>query len=264
MSIRKINTMISTIRSIYDENGNYLPAGNYYYEINNHDNDIFIGNITNSHGSFGIFRFTSLDLVKMMAVSQSKLLSNSNTTYENGMPNYPVPLNNPSPNLYTERISRNDFRNNNRNNTIKNITIRNNTLRNNTVSNDSIRSRYVVEAYGSTNRIVKRNENTRVNIPRTQNEVYDCTICMEKIDSTDKKILTCNHKFHTNCINKWLLENNTCPICRTTQYTNLNSSSISSTNIRSRISFLRGDRFYNAVDELQRSYRENRVIFRHK
>ena len=31
--MRKINTMISTIRSIYDEIGNYLPAGNYYYEI---------------------------------------------------------------------------------------------------------------------------------------------------------------------------------------------------------------------------------------
>ena len=33
MSIRKIKTTISTIRGVYDKNGNYLPSGNYYFEI---------------------------------------------------------------------------------------------------------------------------------------------------------------------------------------------------------------------------------------
>ena len=37
MSIRKIDTAISTIRSIYDENGNYLPSGNYYFSIKDYE-----------------------------------------------------------------------------------------------------------------------------------------------------------------------------------------------------------------------------------
>ena len=32
MSIRRIDTALNTIRSLYDENGNYLPSGNYFFQ----------------------------------------------------------------------------------------------------------------------------------------------------------------------------------------------------------------------------------------
>ena len=40
MSIRKIDTAISTIRSLYDENGNYLPSGNYYFSIKDYEKSL--------------------------------------------------------------------------------------------------------------------------------------------------------------------------------------------------------------------------------
>lgn len=60
---------------------------------------------------------------------------------------------------------------------------------------------------------------------------YKCSICLEYIYIIDKwsrlssglcaigqnpntLTLICNHKFHNNCITKWLDRHNTCPLCR--------------------------------------------------
>lgn len=43
----------------------------------------------------------------------------------------------------------------------------------------------------------------------------ECSICLEKI-TDEKKILKCNHEFHTECINLWLNEKKDCPVCRMT------------------------------------------------
>lgn len=44
-----------------------------------------------------------------------------------------------------------------------------------------------------------------------------CSIC--KTDSTDNLGTTeCNHVFHPECINLWLQESTTCPVCRTSLY----------------------------------------------
>jgi hypothetical protein len=40
-----------------------------------------------------------------------------------------------------------------------------------------------------------------------------CTICLECLNN-QLKTLPCKHQFHTRCINKWLREKNTCPMCR--------------------------------------------------
>ena len=40
-----------------------------------------------------------------------------------------------------------------------------------------------------------------------------CPICLDVIDKNIKK-LSCNHLFHTDCINKWFNYNTSCPTCR--------------------------------------------------
>ena len=44
----------------------------------------------------------------------------------------------------------------------------------------------------------------------------ECSICLEDYNDSDKlRILKCEHAFHVDCIDKWLLEcNYKCPVCR--------------------------------------------------
>jgi hypothetical protein len=42
----------------------------------------------------------------------------------------------------------------------------------------------------------------------------ECSICLENIDINDLKILSCNHKFHADCINEWIKKKPICPYCR--------------------------------------------------
>lgn len=47
-------------------------------------------------------------------------------------------------------------------------------------------------------------------------EQKTCSICQQPIewDSIIRRINICNHVYHVNCIDQWLVENNTCPTCR--------------------------------------------------
>ena len=55
-----------------------------------------------------------------------------------------------------------------------------------------------------------------------------CSICLDTHLHT--KTLDCNHTFGTECIGKWLINNDTCPLCRfivrKTYYINNKSNSI--------------------------------------
>ncbi len=43
----------------------------------------------------------------------------------------------------------------------------------------------------------------------------DCSICLQKFNKSDKiNILICKHQYHENCIKEWLVNNNSCPLCR--------------------------------------------------
>ena len=44
-------------------------------------------------------------------------------------------------------------------------------------------------------------------------ESEDCPICMETLD-TNVIVTHCEHKFHSNCLMEWNLQNTTCPLCR--------------------------------------------------
>ena len=43
----------------------------------------------------------------------------------------------------------------------------------------------------------------------------DCVICMSQVEnSASIRQLPCDHIYHTECIDQWLLVNKKCPICR--------------------------------------------------
>ena len=51
-----------------------------------------------------------------------------------------------------------------------------------------------------------------------------CCICL-KNDDRDIVELNCSHIYHRECIEKWILESNTCPLCKSsiTSITNINN-----------------------------------------
>lgn len=50
---------------------------------------------------------------------------------------------------------------------------------------------------------------------RDKNDRDLCSVCFEKfIDSDTCRELKCKHLYHQNCIDKWLSEHITCPVCR--------------------------------------------------
>ena len=43
----------------------------------------------------------------------------------------------------------------------------------------------------------------------------DCSICYDKLVSKQVQELHCGHLFHHECVERWIEESHTCPICRT-------------------------------------------------
>jgi len=41
-----------------------------------------------------------------------------------------------------------------------------------------------------------------------------CSICLEKIGKKHQKKTICNHYFHYKCLDLWVQNNNSCPLCR--------------------------------------------------
>ena len=46
--------------------------------------------------------------------------------------------------------------------------------------------------------------------------IETCPICFDTIVS-DRKELTCDHTFHTECITQWFVTADSCPVCRVSQ-----------------------------------------------
>ena len=158
-----IKTTISTQQNFFDEAGQLVPKGNYYFKINKFEKDMCIGELK-CKGSYGHFVFKPIDMIKMMAVGQSRLARRTQIEEEE-LPSYDSPVTSPS----NFRITKNSF---------------------------------------LSSRLTK---NTIVNT--FENNYEKCSICMQDI-SNNSKTLICNHVYHRNCINTWLFNANTCPICR--------------------------------------------------
>ncbi|MCL7036958.1 hypothetical protein MKW94_021690 [Papaver nudicaule] len=45
-------------------------------------------------------------------------------------------------------------------------------------------------------------------------EENECTICTESLDCHEVIRCPCSHTSHSGCLMKWLLVNNSCPVCR--------------------------------------------------
>jgi len=60
--------------------------------------------------------------------------------------------------------------------------------------------------------------------PKNKEKSQDCIICFEELKEEATTVLKCNHKFHADCIHKWVHNkvDKTCPTCRDV-ITNLNS-----------------------------------------
>lgn len=50
---------------------------------------------------------------------------------------------------------------------------------------------------------------------KTLKSFENCSICLNKIFEDTLKITKCNHTFHKDCIETWLITNKKCPLCRT-------------------------------------------------
>ena len=86
-----MKVFLCTDKNLFDCNDKYLPAGKYYYIIDNFSNkNTVIGNIVNSDKSKNKYEFRCYTLITMMAKSQSYLSRRANIKNDN-MPNYPSP-----------------------------------------------------------------------------------------------------------------------------------------------------------------------------
>jgi hypothetical protein len=82
--------------------------------------------------------------------------------------------------------------------------------------------------------------------------ISECSICMEQIINENDKVITrCNHHFHSGCLHRWTMQNNSCPNCRTLNaavcyigYPNLNIDIPDSP-----ASIIRNSPFYHILEE---------------
>lgn len=47
-----------------------------------------------------------------------------------------------------------------------------------------------------------------------ENNVELCSICLDDLDDKELYELNCNHIFHRECIQRWLMTSTICPLCR--------------------------------------------------
>ena len=61
---------------------------------------------------------------------------------------------------------------------------------------------------------LKKNKNKKIEKKNKKVCHVDCCICMESIVVDECKKTECNHMFHEGCINRWLENASSCPLCR--------------------------------------------------
>ena len=49
----------------------------------------------------------------------------------------------------------------------------------------------------------------------SSNTTQTCAICLSQISVNEFEILPCAHSYHQRCIQRWIMQSQTCPVCRT-------------------------------------------------
>ena len=105
--MEKIKTAISTIKSLWDRDDQWLPPGNYFFTVIKIKNKYIEGTVSGAHGFEGAFEFGIKDFIKMMAISQARLARKAGENMDE-MPTYPSPPPSPRrhyPNNYVNKES---------------------------------------------------------------------------------------------------------------------------------------------------------------
>jgi hypothetical protein len=189
-----IKTSISSCTDIFDVNGLWLPKGNYYFSISR---------ITRNHAEGELYerafqaayKFKLPDIIRMMSASQARLARRASIVNLQ-MPSILSPSNSPThfPNL------------------IARVTPQR--IIHTSPTNSVIRRLPTIPPEGESSDIstLLHSESE----PVLNASIITCTICLNAVVD-NKKTLTCNHHFHTNCIDRWIRirpRDPRCPICR--------------------------------------------------
>ena len=63
--------------------------------------------------------------------------------------------------------------------------------------------------------ISQLNQHTTLENMTNEEQAFDCTICQETVRTgIYRKINSCGHCFHVHCIDSWLDQHSSCPVCR--------------------------------------------------
>lgn len=106
------------------------------------------------------------------------------------------------------------------------------------IANSGGEDRYMVNNYSPNNIKINRLINLGIistiiitdnNKPEYSHD--DCCICLNEVIIHDSiYLLPCNHHFHKDCIRPWLLEKQTCPLCKLDLINYIEESTASNTN----------------------------------
>ena len=55
----------------------------------------------------------------------------------------------------------------------------------------------------------------RIPIKNVDENDGDCSVCLETFKTPEKaRVMNCGHKYHLLCIDKWLMQHTSCPLCK--------------------------------------------------
>jgi hypothetical protein len=68
----------------------------------------------------------------------------------------------------------------------------------------------------SSNKQTSSSSSSKVGDNKEEEDKCSCSVCMEDFNNGDEiSTLPCLHRYHSDCINRWLRQSNSCPICKT-------------------------------------------------